>query len=384
MSKKVHYISGCVKNEDLKYYRTSPSGNDKSDYIKDAIVEAGLKLIVLSALECNSLGFSFCPQKKLKTNGYKHIYLSALGGQGNILLKIISRVWLYINLLLYCVKYVDKEDCILFYNTITFRLFVEKFSWCLRGNIYFEVEELYGALSDNKKMIMREISFFNSKCDGFIFVNDLIRSDLNIGNKPYSVCYGRYKLNKKIHHDKTDVVVNSDRKIISYAGLIDDIKYRDAFEAVKLSQYLSDNFVVSIIGYGTDAAIDNLKRLINNINLSCGKVKVKYDGCLFGDELEDYYSQVSYGLCLRSTKNEYDKYTFPSKVLVYINHGIIPICTRIKPVMCSSISENILFVDDADIKMIARQISLNIDKIILADISILHNNFVTSLKTLFN
>lgn len=383
MRKTVHYICGCVQIEDIKYYRTSPSGNDKSNYITDALIEAGININVLSALESNSIGMSFLPQKTLTTDGYKHVYLSALGGCGNIFLRLLSRLWLYLNLLLYCVKNIKRGDFVLFYNTTIFRLFVEKLFWCIRGKIFFEIEEFYGALSNDKKMIEREINFFNTRCEGFIFVNDLIKKELIIGNKPYSVCYGRYKPNGKISKTLCENVLYEDTIIISYAGLIDNNKYRDAFRAAELAQYLPDNILVSIVGYGTDASIDELKLFIADINKRYGKVKVKYEGCFLGEELDNYYSKVNYGLCLRDTKDEYDKYTFPSKVLVYISHGIIPICTEIRPLLYSSISDNILYIEDSNFREAALQISRNVGKVALADIVFLHNDFVSSLKKLF-
>lgn len=221
----------------------------------------------------------------------------------------------------------------------------------VKRNLIVEVEEIYAAAyrlntskieSENK--YIRDISYKN------IVVNDLIMNKCNLYND-FAICYGNY--NKAGAYKKQEV---DDGLIhIVYAGVIGGEK-SDAFLAAKIAAALPSNYRTHILGYGMEADIENLKNVVKDINSRHNSIVVSYDGCLLGDEYISFLQKCQIGLCTRVLEDEYSDYTFPSKVLVYLSNNVLPVCTPIRCIQYSQISEYVVFSKDVTVDAIVNAI----------------------------
>lgn len=377
--KKVFYLSTIIPEDDLHRVRTSPSANTKSKYILSALSELEIELEVISPVEIKSERWSYYKQHIYKYKDVNIKCLSSFGGSKSFCQKIISRLWLYIKLLYIFIFVINKRDFVLVYHSEKMMFFLRLIHFFTRTKINFEIEELYGAIHKNKKRCNVESQYLNKIGSGYICVNNLIATRCNINSsKKKVICYGSYQ--SKSTEEK--IKNNSDEKIkITYAGLIDE-NFPDAFNAVDLAKYLSSNYIITVIGYGNLQSIDKLKEKIENINnYKKDQAYVRYDGMLSGNELDGYLKTVSIGLCTREFEDEFADFTFPSKISVYLNSGIIPICTPIRSIKVSELSEYILFSETNRPQDIALSIRMQ-KELKKYNASYFHEKFVKDLSKL--
>src|SRR5690606_27057474 len=127
---------------------------------------------------------------------------------------------------------------------------------------------------------------------------------------------------------------DDDKIHLLYAGIIDTHK-AGAFNALRAAEYLSEKYVLHIIGFG---AVELLQKEIEKIN-SLKKCRVVYDGLLNGDDYIKYCQQCHIGLSTQNVEGEYLESSFPSKILSYLGMGLNVISGEIACVKQSSVSD---------------------------------------------
>ena len=145
--------------------------------------------------------------------------------------------------------------------------------------------------------------------------------------------------------------------------------------------YLPSGYKLKIAGYGSERNIDQLKNIISE------KTNIKYYGYLKGEEYDKFLLDGDIGLCTRILDNEFSNYTFPSKVLVYLSYGLIPLTTNIDCISESKIKDYVIIAKNNDPKCIANliiEIDLKNNKSSVEILKKLDDEFSNSLKILLN
>ena len=340
------------------------------DYVISVISRLNFNLVIF-ALGCSTvfpLSFKseFVTEKNFKT---KYIFISSF----NFLFEFVSRIWLYlqvVNLILFTVR---KEDIVLVYHSLHLSRIINFLKAFRKFTLIYEVEEIYSAvLEKSEGVINKEISSIMN-ANGYILVNDLMADKMKITNKPYVVCYGGY-----VKPSASFKSLSYDTIHLVYVGYLGG-KESDVTLALETIILLPNNYSLNILGYGDSRDINMLLDRIEEINLTCGSEKVKYHGCLFGDDYSRLLRSFHIGLSTRVLLNEYSDYTFPSKILVYLANNLIPVSPRLSCISKSRIADRIVFYNDSNPQSVVAAI-LNID---FRDIYSSNKDLISNLDTEF-
>lgn len=377
--KTIHYICQYNNYSSNRELFVFPSSVTKIDYIKGALKEAGYKIVLFSVAEGTTSNCNFIRSSRMQIDGQEsQIYINTFG-RSKLVYKIISRLWMFLQLLYYLLFKVKSGDAILVYHSLVIWPIISIFRFLSNKPFYFEIEESFAAAySQSRDKIEVECRYWHN-ASGYICVNDIIAEKSRLKGRVV-VCYGDYKA-KNI----SVKVPPKDKVHILYAGFIEK-EGTDAFIAAETALYLNCNYCVNILGYGDNANIALLKKRIEEVNLQLGYDGAVYHGCLNGRDYIDFMKNCHIGLTTRVLSDSFSDYTFPSKTLVYLCNNLIPVCSPISCIKKSEISDYVYFCDDVTPQSVAKVILMIsfTKKIDYSDmLNDLDRNFVIKLKELF-
>lgn len=337
----IHYIGTFTTYPDKRNYNFAPSGVSKMDYIISTLSTMSNESCIYVPHISRKKALKYYPAFTEDYNGVKVLYERTFGVP-NLFLKIIAVLFSYYNLIKYILK-VGKDDIVLLYHSKSFSKIIRFLRNIKKFKLIIEVEEIYSAVYNKSlKEINREIRSI-SNADGYIYVNEIM-NDIFSFNKPYALAYGDYRITSEFINKKN---INNKVKLI-YAGVISS-PGSDVYSAIKVIEYLPENYYLEIAGYGSKENINTLMETIKD------NKKVKYVNNLWGQEYEDFLSDSKFGFAIRDiTISQY--YSFPSKVMIYLTHGIIPICSPLKCLTESRVAKSVIFVESNNFEDIAKQI----------------------------
>jgi len=349
MNKRIHYIGQYSENIFFRNLRVFPSGLTKMNYILSCLEKCDFDITIFSPAETkDNLISHYCSHVVSINKKTNLIYIDTFGCP-NLIFKILSRLWTFMQIIHYLFFYVKKDDVVLIYHTWMYRWPLRIVLFFRKLNLYFEVEEIFNAAWKNSdKAIRNEISYLKG-AKGYILVNDMMKENLSI-TKPTTVCYGSYISNNTAISKASAEIIH-----IVYAGVIEG-KESDIFLAIDILKYLPKNYCLDILGYGTTENILEMSAEIDNVNVSLSRVAVIYHGCLSGEEYYSFLAKSHIGLCSRVLEDRYSDFTFPSKILVYLGNNLVPVCTPIRALMKSSLNGNIIFSENINAESLAKAI----------------------------
>ena len=330
-SMTVHYLSlrSYPKFEEEK--RRNPPSAQKVDYIIDTLNSLGYHVNYVSFSE--SLIDKLCTAKKMKLSEMTDFYLCP-NIPGKYRESFTYRWFRHI----YAPKHIKKGDILLVYHTNgmrndLLRFIADKFQM----RFVYEVEEIYAYAHEqvSEQQVKDEINYLQCP-DRYFFCSELIAERVNKSKKPYLVVEGYYK------HAKADIEPFNDGKVhCVYGGIIDEVK-GGAFRAVRAAQYLPENYVVHILGFGNTR---KLNELINATSDS-RKCEVVYEGLKNGQDYIDFISRCHIGLSLMTMREDINNSAFPSKLVLYLSCGLRVVACKVKVLEISKMSGSLYFYNE--------------------------------------
>ena len=337
----VHYLSLRNIPEFEKQKRLNPPSGQKQDYIIDCLVSAGYKVNYVSFSESFNNKLYLAKKKKLSDDVTFFLTPNVPGKYRESL----AFRWFYH---IYGLKHIKKGDILLVYHTNGFRNdILRKLADKKHLKFIYEVEELYEYAHEKveEKLVEKEIEFLQCP-DKYIFCTDILAKRVNKRNLPYAVVEGYYK------YVKSNVEGFNDGKIhCVYGGIIDEIK-GGAFRAVNAAEYLPENYVVHILGFGETSKI---KKLIEE-RKPFRKCEVIFEGVKQGQDYIDFISKCNIGLSLMTMRSDLNDTAFPSKLIMYLSCGLSVVAGKVRVLEVSKTAEKISFYDEDTPESIAKAI----------------------------
>lgn len=324
-------------------------------------------VMVFSPGRVESQSKIFYSSKKYELNKFAHIEEAASFSSKTKLLRIFNYIFLHFQLLRYLFFKVKDEDVLVVYHTLFYKNDIRIYRKIKKTKVIMEIEELYMAawMKNNLDAEIRYLSGF----DGYIYVNDIMNVKFQF-KKPYAVCYGNYDVSGNC---KT----RTNEKTLIYAGGLGK-KGSDVDLAINVMAYLPDYKLV-IAGSGHDDEIKYVKDRIKEYS------NIEYVGFLTGDEYEKCLDTIKFGLCTRMLPNNLSDYTFPSKIFVYLSHGIIPVCPMLNCISESEVNDYVLFYEKNNPELVANCIlNCSIPKEFDKKIEELDDKFLLELKAVLS
>lgn len=241
-------------------------------------------------------------------------------------------------LLKYLITHTKRKEKVLVYHSLGLMRVVYWAKKIKHFQLFLEVEEVYNDVQlQSKASSKMEMKFFDS-ADGYIFPTQLLNKKFNETNKPSVIIHGTYN----VEHDRR--VSFGDNKIhIVYAGTFDPRK-GGAAAAIAAAEYLSENYHVHIIGFGSDKDVEHIRKVIDETN-SKSKASVTYDGLLSGEDYIQFLQKCKIGLSTQDPNADFNETSFPSKILSYMANGLRVVTVRIPAIEESAISQDVYYYD---------------------------------------
>lgn len=344
---KVYYIGFFDTEFNIEEDRNYVlSATNKMRYIADSInkLNTDVEFISCSASKNNRS----CRKKRYKINENQFVQLFFSFKATSKILRFINRFLIKFQMKKYIRKNIKKDDTIIVYHSLAIMKLYSTFKK-YTDNFIIEVEEIYSDVLNNKKLRKKELKKL-SIADKYLFATELLNDLVNVNNKKYAVCYGRYKVEKKF-----DKKWNDNKIHCVYSGTFDPRK-GGCLAAINAAKYLNQSYFVHILGRGSDNEISTINNMINNINKEKGYKIVCYDGYKSGDEYNEYLQKCQIGLSTQIPDGVYNDTSFPSKILSYMCNGLNVVAINIKAVNKSAINSYVNFYYEHKPELIAAAI----------------------------
>ncbi|UOW67242.1 glycosyltransferase [Paraclostridium bifermentans] len=183
--------------------------------------------------------------------------------------------------------------------------------------------------------------FIINKYDMYILLTKAMNECVNIRKRPFMIMEG-------ITDNRMKDVVNEidrkyDKKVILFAGMLEEVHGIDmlvkAFSRVKVDD-------VELHIYGSGSSVDSIRYYEKIDN------RIKYYGVVSNDKIINEEVKSTLLINPRITKNEFTKYSFPSKNMEYMVSGT-PILTTKLPGMPKEYYEYIYLIEEETIEGLA-------------------------------
>ena len=336
-----YYDSALNKSENRNFVLAA---TNKMDYICSALNKNGYDVQIISASGTN--GKKSVKGKTYDNNGVS-VKLFSSFGRGNKIKNIIDIIFLKIQLFFYLFFNIKKDEKVIVYHSLGYMSVISLLKSLKGFSLILEVEEIYSDVIGKNKTKDKELRFFN-KADSFIFPTELLNDKINVSEKPFAVIYGTYKT-----ESKRESVFNDGKIHCVYAGTLDPRK--GALTAAKAARYLSDDYHIHILGFGSqkdrDLILDEVR-----YNEDCGLNNLSFDGLLDGEDYIRFIQSCAVGFSTQSPSAQFNATSFPSKVLSYLSNGLRVVCIEIESVKKSKVSDLLYFYNDDSPEAIANVI----------------------------
>lgn len=339
----------------LTYYDTNNdegrnvflSAKNKVDYIVKKIVKIKDNVDIISASMSSSKGnFN---AKKIKIADNVSLKCFKAHKENTFLRKIKSLIYRNFTLFFYLLFNVKRNERIIVYHSLGYMKILNILKKIKKFKLVLEIEEIYGDVGCNNKIIKKELKFFK-KADAYIFPTILLNEKINVDDKPFAIIHGTYNVEKQVSDKFSDGRIHC-----VYAGTFDPRK-GGAAAAAAAARYLSQNFHVHIIGFGTEEEVKLLTTTIEEIEKNT-KCKITYDGLKNGDEYIKFLQSCHIGLSLQDPTAMFNNTSFPSKVLSYLANGLRVVSIKIRALETSDVNELLYYYDEQTPENIAKAIS---------------------------
>lgn len=344
----VQYIS-FYDHEDNKYENRafSPAGRDITAYIARTMGRIGYAVEIISPiLTKNKTGFYRGKQYAIGNN--VSVILPFSFGVKTLLGKCIKRLWQKCVLFFFIFNKVKRNSVIVVYHSVS----LSKVIICLKKikhcKVILQVEEVYGDVNCDSKMRYRELKTFK-EADAFLFPTEALSQEINLKHKPYAIIHGNYSAavleKEKFEDGKIHCV---------YAGTFDRIK-GGALNAITASRFLDENYVIHILGFGTEYETELVKKAIC-LEKKKARCDIRYEGLKTGNDFSSFIQKCDIGLSTQNPDGQYNDTSFPSKVLMYLSNGLKVVSIDIPVLRDSKVAECIFYAKSVNGEDIAKAI----------------------------
>ena len=325
--KEIIYIGHCVPRDNWGQRAFNAAANAVIWYISDVLHDSGFSVTVISACFGDvgkARGHYRCYHL---ADGYKLIMLPFLGYSYK-LTRMISHVIFNFYRFLYLLFYVPKYSTVIVYHAVELIWIIKALKILKNIKLVIEVGEIYGDYWKNSRVEAKEYAYFKI-ADAFIFQSEKLESLVNVKRKPYIINYGNYSASNHTLLKLDDMIH------CIYSGSFNP-KKGGVECAIESAIYLPANYVLHICGRGSEEIERSIKSRINEINKT-SKCKICFEGLLSKDKYEELLGQCSIGINTQNPNAPFNDTCFPSKILMYLCHGLNVVSSRIKVVEDSQV-----------------------------------------------
>ena len=371
----LYYLTFYCDKKSIGIRQYPKSAQTKVDYILSALGRCGVRVKVLSASGV-AIGKIQRGSAVTLSKDVSLEYVFSLGS-GCGVVEAIDKVVALLQLFAKMLK-IKKSEALLVYHSPRF-MGVVALAQRIKGfRLIIEVEELYGELFENQKLLKQELRYL-SMANSYLISTEELVPRIDAKDRPHVVVHGTYITIPELVAQRDDDAIH-----LVYSGTFSPGK--GASRAIEVMRYLPHEYVMHIAGYGTKNETDQILSMINALPDQV-KSRVLFEGMLVGEKYDSLLNECDIGLCTQDREASYTLSSFPSKVISYLSHGLAVVAVKIPTLEHSEISEVVTLYNGDDARVVARAI-LNTGRpnrtVIRRKINELDTAFVTKLRQMLS
>lgn len=325
----------------------SPAAVSKLDYIISALEQIGYTCRLISASRTGAK-HSYSGKTRQIGKQSELVLLPALR-RGGKLMNCISSLFFYIYQFFYLLFHLKTNQTILVYHSVSLMRLIRYLKKLKKLRVVMEIEEIYGDAVQSPELTEKELAFFQI-ADAYLFSTSLLDESVNLKRKPFVIVNGSYESIPQMVTAPDDGVIHC-----VYAGTLDRRK-GGAEAAVDAAAFLDKDFQIHILGFGSEEDTEYIRNKIDAISGS-GCV-VRFEGQMQGEEFNQFLQQCRIGLCTQDPTAQFNRSSFPSKVLVYMANGLNVVSSRAPAIETSAVSGECVYYDEPSPQKIAEAIRI--------------------------
>lgn len=326
---------------------SSPAAVDKMNYIAEVASRFCEHVDILSCSTCSPTPDKGHVDRLNESISVK--YIKTRNQHKTKAGKIYDVLYDRISIFLFLMKNIRFGETVIVYHSLLNMSIIRLVKRIKKIKLILEVEEIYNDVGGLKKDTREKELDYISVGDAYIFPTRIMNQQFNISCKEFAIVHGTYDVNNNTKPCYTDGKTH-----VVYAGTFDQ-KKGGALTAIESAKYLSDDFVLHILGFGTEIEVENVRKGIEKIGYE-SDCRIIYEGKLTGKEYVEYISKCDIGLSSQNPDGEYNNTSFPSKILSYMCNGLKVVSVRIPVVEDSGVSDGIVYYDSGNPKVLAEAI----------------------------
>lgn len=323
----VYYVAFYNPKEEEGLRVANYAGEDKIDYICEVLNQLNESVVILS--NTKSIKRQYLKRTKYIRSSQKSIIMFASLPCSNTLIHALDVLFGFIQLAIYLLHNVKKDDIVLVYHSLGYRSFFNFFRKIKKFRYLLEVEELFQYIECANSYKKHENKIF-SEPDAFIFSNNILEQKVNINNKPMTVINGIYKNERKICEK-----IKSEKIRVVYAGSLEMQKGVDFI--IRAAEFLNEQYDMKIIGFGRKEDITRVSDLIAEVQMRT-KCQITYDGIYKGEAYLNYIQNCDIGVCVQDPEDIFNLYEFPSKIFSYMSNGLCVVVNELEQIIKSEVA----------------------------------------------
>jgi glycosyltransferase involved in cell wall biosynthesis len=346
--KSIKYIcSYSIKEIEHENRKHVLSAVNKVDYICSALNKNNIAVQIVSPnWTKNNKGIFYGNDYTI--DSLKRMTNFSTFGARHRIFRIIQCLWSFVQLFFFLIIHAKKNENIIVYHSSLYSIPILWAQKIKKFKIILEVEEIYQDVLNLPNYFKKIECEIIERAAKYIFSTQLLNEKINIANKPNTVIHGTYNVEldrgPKFNDGKIHVV---------YAGTFDPRK--GGALAAAAAEYLSNNYHVHIIGFGSKDDTNMLLKKIDEIS-KITEATVSYDGLLSGEEYIQFLQKCDIGLSTQIPEAAYNESSFPSKILSYMANGLRVVSIRIKAIEMSAVGQAVYYYDEPNAEAIANAI----------------------------
>ncbi|MDA1586591.1 glycosyltransferase, partial [Bacillus cereus group sp. TH230-1LC] len=182
----------------------------------------------------------------------------------------------------------------------------------------FTYTEVKGIKAKLIPLFLSVTNSIDSKFDSYIFLTKFMQDVINKKNKPYIIIEGIANDTDLVHENEE--LVWSEKRAIMYAGALNEKfgidKLIEAFKIIPESE-------LELWLFGDGDMVEKILKHSQEDN------RIKYLGRKTRNEILRYERKATLLVNIRTTNDEYTKYSFPSKTIEYMSSGTPLLTTKL-------------------------------------------------------
>lgn len=328
----VYYLTSlATPGMEVGQFHISPAGQNKAQYIADQLAAAVPGLEIVSHAETEARRGFFPAQRMPWGQGANFRSFWGFGKPCRVARRLHR--WLRQAQLARFLFGLGPEDTVVAYHFLMLAEILLRAKKARGFRLVLELEEFYQDVAPCTRRQRNAENAIAQAAEGYLLAAQTLAEKIPAG-RPYVVVNGNYTLPE----EAAPAPAAPDGRIhCLYSGSF-EIAKQGARIAIEAAEFLPENYCVHICGFGSPEQVKAVRQRIAQVQPRT-RCEIRYEGFLSDEQYQAMLSQCRIGLSTLVPDEKFSELCFPSKILVYLSHGLNVVSSKTRAVQQSDVGD---------------------------------------------